>query len=56
VKRTAKPATIARAAQRVLTDPTYQAAARRLGQAIRRDADSGALLRELEGLPAEGPR
>jgi UDP:flavonoid glycosyltransferase YjiC (YdhE family) len=55
VKRTAKPARIARAARRVLTDPTYRAAARRLGQAIRRDADSGALLRELEGLPAAHP-
>jgi MGT family glycosyltransferase len=55
VKRTAKPARIARAARRVLTDPTYRAAARRLGQAVRRDADSGALLRELEGLPAGHP-
>jgi UDP:flavonoid glycosyltransferase YjiC (YdhE family) len=52
VKRTAKPATIARAARRVLNDPTYRAAAHRLGRAVRRDADSGALLRELEGLPA----
>jgi UDP:flavonoid glycosyltransferase YjiC (YdhE family) len=51
VKRTAKPATIARAARRVLNDPTYRAAAHRLGRAVRRDADSGALLRELEGLP-----
>jgi UDP:flavonoid glycosyltransferase YjiC (YdhE family) len=55
VKRTATPAAIARAARRVLTDPSYQAAARRLGQAIRRDADSGALLRELESLPAANP-
>jgi MGT family glycosyltransferase len=55
VKRTAKPATIARAAQRVLTDPAYRAAARRLGQAVHHDADSGALLQELEGLPAAHP-
>jgi MGT family glycosyltransferase len=54
VKRIARPATIVRAAQRVLTDRTYRAAARRLGRAVRRDADSGALLHELEGLPAAG--
>jgi UDP:flavonoid glycosyltransferase YjiC (YdhE family) len=43
---------IARAARRVLADPSYQAAARRLGEAVRRDAGSGALVRELEELAA----
>jgi UDP:flavonoid glycosyltransferase YjiC (YdhE family) len=55
VTRTATPDTIARAASRVLADPSYPAAAARLGQAVRRDASSGALLRELEALPAAEP-
>ena len=52
VKRTASPATIAKALQRVLDDPSYRAGAARLGASIRRDAASGALVAELEDLPA----
>ena len=52
VKRTASPATIAKALQRVLDDPSYRAGAARLGESIRRDAASGALVAELEDLPA----
>ena len=52
VKRTASPATIAKALQRVLDDPSYRAGAARLGESIRRDAASGTLVAELEDLPA----
>jgi MGT family glycosyltransferase len=51
VKRTAKPTAIADAVRIVLGDPSYRRAAHRLGASIRRDASSGALIRELEDLP-----
>jgi MGT family glycosyltransferase len=52
VKRTAKPAAIAEAVSRVLDDPTFRTGAAQLGRSIRRDAASGALVAELEDLPA----
>ena len=55
VKRTASPAAIAKAVSRVLDDPSYRAGAARLGASIRRDAASGALVAELEDLPAAVP-
>jgi UDP:flavonoid glycosyltransferase YjiC (YdhE family) len=48
LKRTARSRAIAAAAHRVLQDSSYRAAARRLGEMIRRDAGSDALVRELE--------
>jgi MGT family glycosyltransferase len=58
LKRTAGPGTIAKAMRRVLRDASYRAAARQLGEAIRRDASSDALLRQLEAIPSgeERPR
>ena len=63
LKRTARPEAIAAAVTEVLQNPTFRAAAQRLGEAVRRDADdarrqmlgcaTGALLRELEDIPAE---
>ena len=54
VKRTASPAAIAKAVRRILDDPGYRQSAQRLGETIRRDAVSGALVAELEGLdPSE---
>ncbi|HYP44269.1 MAG TPA: nucleotide disphospho-sugar-binding domain-containing protein [Propionibacteriaceae bacterium] len=50
LKRTAKPAVIAAAVERLLHDPSYREAAQQLGQTVRRDADSGALVDELEDL------
>jgi MGT family glycosyltransferase len=50
LKRTAGPTAIASAVNRVLADPSYRANARRLGEAIRRDAAGDVLLRELEDL------
>jgi MGT family glycosyltransferase len=50
VKRTAKPAAIAAAVREAVQDPSYRERAERLGAAIRRDAGSGALLRELEDM------
>jgi UDP:flavonoid glycosyltransferase YjiC (YdhE family) len=52
LKRTARPDIIAKAARRVLETASYRAAARRLGEAIRRDAGSDALVYELEAIPA----
>jgi UDP:flavonoid glycosyltransferase YjiC (YdhE family) len=40
------------AVRRVLTEPSFRQGAERLGESIRRDAASGALLAELEDLPA----
>lgn len=56
--RKAAPAIIARHVRALLDDPAYRAAAQRLGAVIRADAESGALMRELELLPslARGPR
>jgi MGT family glycosyltransferase len=51
LKRTARPDIIADAARRVLETASYRAAARRLGEAIRRDAGSDALVHELEAIP-----
>jgi UDP:flavonoid glycosyltransferase YjiC (YdhE family) len=48
--RTARPQAIARAVRRVLDDPAHRRAASALGAAIRRDAASGALVRELESV------
>ena len=55
VKRTASPAAIAAAVRRVLDDPALRSGAARLGVSIRRDAASGALVDELEDLPAAVP-
>ena len=51
LKRTAKPSAIATAVQKVLDDATYRNDARRLGEAIRRDAAGDSLLSELESVP-----
>ena len=48
INRKAYPATIAAAVRRILDDPRYGQAAEQLGQTIRRDAASGALVTELE--------
>jgi MGT family glycosyltransferase len=53
--RTASPGTITRAALRVLTNDSYGASARRLGEVIRRDAEGNALTRELEALTEQKP-
>jgi MGT family glycosyltransferase len=50
ISRRAKPARIAKAVERVLEDPTFAEQARLLGAVIRRDADDGALVREMEDL------
>lgn len=55
VKRTAPPPKIAAAVARVLDDPSYRAAAGRLGAAIRADAAGTALVDELEDLPRPQP-
>ncbi|MEE4022901.1 glycosyltransferase [Gordonia sp. PKS22-38] len=47
---------IADATQRLLDDPTFTDAARRLGAVIVRDADSGELIAELEALEFGGAR
>ena len=52
VKRSAAPATIAKAVQRLLDEPSFRDSAARLGRSVRRDAASGVLLLELEDLPA----
>jgi MGT family glycosyltransferase len=52
LKRTASPDAVAAAVRRVLKEPSFREGAARLGQSIRRDAASGALLAELEDLPA----
>lgn len=50
VKRTASPSAIAAAVERLVQDPSFRSSAARLGESLRRDADSGALVRELEDL------
>jgi MGT family glycosyltransferase len=52
VKRTASPAAIGKAVRSLLDDPAYRTGAARLGRSVRRDAASGALVAELEDLPA----
>jgi UDP:flavonoid glycosyltransferase YjiC (YdhE family) len=54
LKRSAQPAAIAAAVRRVLQNPSYRAAAQQLGEAVRQDAASDALVRELERIPVEG--
>jgi MGT family glycosyltransferase len=58
VSRRAKPDAIATAVRRVLDDGSFRTNARRLGDALRRDAASGRLVAELEDLApaASGPR
>ena len=46
----AAPRRIRAAVQRILDDPSYAAAASRLGDQLRAESDSGAALAELEGL------
>jgi UDP:flavonoid glycosyltransferase YjiC (YdhE family) len=53
LKRTASSSTIAAAARRVLLNASYRTAAQRLGEIIRRDARSDALVRELESIAAD---
>lgn len=55
VSRRAKPAKIAAAARSILDDDTYRANAQSLGDSLRRDASSGALLHELEAVAELGP-
>ncbi len=50
VKRTASPRAIASAVKRLIEDPSFRAGAARLGETLRRDAESGALVTELENL------
>lgn len=50
--RKASAKAVAKAVERLLADPSYRAAAERLGQQIRTDAASGALVAELESVPA----
>lgn len=50
LKRTARSSAIAGAVRQVLATASYRAAARRLGDAVRQDADSDAVIRELEGI------
>ncbi len=51
VKRTARPARIARAVRQVLGDPTFRSDAARLGAALRADASRELVVAELEDLP-----
>ena len=55
VKRSAPPAKIAAAVRRLIDEPSFRVGAAELGAAIRRDAESGALVRELEDLPLTEP-
>jgi len=54
LKRTAPSSTIAAAVRRVLQNASYRTAAQRLGEIIRRDAQSDALVRQLESVAAGG--
>ncbi|MFC7648872.1 glycosyltransferase [Streptosporangium lutulentum] len=51
VRRTASPAAIAASVRRILEVSSYRAGAARLGEVVRRDAGSDALIRELETVP-----
>ncbi len=53
--RTSKPSKIAAAICAVLEDPSFADNAQALGETIRRDAASGALVRELEDLRVTCP-
>lgn len=50
ISKKASPRTIASAVRRLLDDSSFTAAARRLGQRLRSEADSGAALAELQAL------
>ncbi|MCD2443096.1 glycosyltransferase [Agromyces sp. SYSU K20354] len=50
VRRTASASRIAMAITDVLGDPSYRKSAQRMGEAITRDVESGALVAELEGI------
>ena len=52
LKRTSSPERIATAVRRLLDEPSFRARAADLGAPIRSDATSGALVAELEDLPA----
>lgn len=52
LRRSARPDAIAAAVRQVLENPSYRAAAQRLGETIRRDAASDLLVRELEATGA----
>jgi MGT family glycosyltransferase len=56
LKRNAGAAVIAGAVTRILRNDSYRAAARRLGDAVCRDARSDALIRELEEIPGTRAR
>ncbi|MEA2283180.1 MAG: hypothetical protein QOK21_3787 [Solirubrobacteraceae bacterium] len=59
VRRNATPATIARAARRLIAEPQFAESAKRLGAAIRADAESGAAVKELDelaGMPSRQVR
>ena len=56
LKPTATVPAIREAVRAVLDDPGYRERARELGRQLRADADSGALLREVEALPRNGHR
>lgn len=57
ISRKASRESIAKVVTRLLQDPSYRAGARSLGEAIRRDAENGTLIEELESLPeAEASR
>jgi UDP:flavonoid glycosyltransferase YjiC (YdhE family) len=56
IKKSASPARIARAVADLLGDDAHAAAAARLGEALRHDAASGLLLRELESVGTDGER
>jgi MGT family glycosyltransferase len=55
LKRSARAAEIARAVQQVLATPSFAENARRLGERVRLEAESGTLIRELEALPHGDP-
>ncbi len=50
LSKKASPAKIAAAVRRVLDDPSFRAGASQLGEQVRAEADSGAVLAELEAL------
>jgi UDP:flavonoid glycosyltransferase YjiC (YdhE family) len=50
LKRTVTPGVIADAVRQVLWNGSYRTAAQQLGDAIRRDANADALIRELEDM------
>ena len=55
LRRTASSSDLAAAIRRLLDEPEFAHAARRLGESIRRDAASGTLVAELESIPTPRP-